>query len=115
MSNFVTRRRFITSAVTASVTAAGAGAAACYGLVPPDHGGLFGVGETLTYAVQRVLLHRQPLAREFSRNDISKNFPATGLITSSLSAALFPITLPLQQQPEKNSTSQPSVSFGVMN
>ena len=81
MSNFVTRRRFITSAVTASVTAAGAGAAAllatqCYGLVPPDHGGLFGVGETLTYAAQRVLLHRQPLAREFSRNDISKNFPA---------------------------------------
>jgi DMSO/TMAO reductase YedYZ molybdopterin-dependent catalytic subunit len=42
-----------------------------YGLVPPDHGGVYGPGETLTYAAQR-LLTRQSLAREFSPSQISK-------------------------------------------
>src|SRR6476660_381156 len=42
-----------------------------YGLIPPDHGGIYGPGETLTYAVQRVLT-RHSLAREFTRADISK-------------------------------------------
>ena len=42
-----------------------------YGLVPPDHAGMFGLGETLTYASQR-LLTRHSLAREFSRSQISK-------------------------------------------
>ena len=41
-----------------------------YGLVPPDHGGIYGPGETLTYAAQR-LLTRHSLAREFSRSQIS--------------------------------------------
>src|SRR5262245_329604 len=79
MSHSITRRRFITGTIAASV-AATSGAAAMlarrYGLVPPDHSGLFGVGETLTYAAHRVLLHHQPLAREFQRNQISENFPA---------------------------------------
>ena len=26
-----------------------------YGLIPPDHGGIYGPGETLTYASQRLL------------------------------------------------------------
>jgi len=80
MSRILTRRNFIVSAVAASAVATGSGAAAYfakrYGLVPPDHGGLFGVGETVTYAAHRVLLHNQPLAREFSRSQISENFPA---------------------------------------
>jgi DMSO/TMAO reductase YedYZ molybdopterin-dependent catalytic subunit len=84
MSGFVSRSRFITSALAASATASVSGAAAFlakrYGLVPPDHGGLFGLGETLTYAAQRVLTYRQPLAREFSRNQISTNFPAINTI-----------------------------------
>jgi DMSO/TMAO reductase YedYZ molybdopterin-dependent catalytic subunit len=42
-----------------------------YGLVPPDHGGLYGLGETLTYASQR-LLTRHSLAREFPHSQISK-------------------------------------------
>jgi DMSO/TMAO reductase YedYZ molybdopterin-dependent catalytic subunit len=42
-----------------------------YGLIPPDHGGVYGPGETLTYAAQR-LLTRHSLAREFSRGEISK-------------------------------------------
>jgi DMSO/TMAO reductase YedYZ molybdopterin-dependent catalytic subunit len=41
-----------------------------YGLVPPDHGGVYGPGETMTYAAQR-LLTRHSLAREFSRGQIS--------------------------------------------
>lgn len=45
--------------------------AAKYGLVPPDHGGLYGPGETLTYASQR-LLTRHSMAREFRRDQISK-------------------------------------------
>jgi len=84
MKRVITRRRFITSAVTAAVTASASGAAALlakrYGLIPPDHGGLFGAGETLTYAAQRVMLYRQPLAREFDRNQISKNFPTINTI-----------------------------------
>jgi DMSO/TMAO reductase YedYZ molybdopterin-dependent catalytic subunit len=43
-----------------------------YGLLPPDHGGLYGPGETLTYAAQR-LLTRHSLAREFPRSMISKS------------------------------------------
>jgi DMSO/TMAO reductase YedYZ molybdopterin-dependent catalytic subunit len=46
--------------------------AARYGLVPPDAGVLYGPGETLTYAAQRLLM-RQGMAREFSRAEISKN------------------------------------------
>jgi DMSO/TMAO reductase YedYZ molybdopterin-dependent catalytic subunit len=41
-----------------------------YGLVPPDHGGIYGPGETVTYATHR-LLTRHSLAREFSRSQIS--------------------------------------------
>jgi DMSO/TMAO reductase YedYZ molybdopterin-dependent catalytic subunit len=84
MSSLLTRRTFITSAVAASVAASGSGVAAYlikrYGLLPPDHGGVFGVGESLTYAAHRVLLHNQPLAREFSRNQISENFPAINTV-----------------------------------
>jgi DMSO/TMAO reductase YedYZ molybdopterin-dependent catalytic subunit len=42
-----------------------------YGLIPPDHGGCYGPGETLDYGVQRILT-RHSLAREFSRGMISK-------------------------------------------
>ena len=84
MSKILTRRGFITGAVAASVTASASTAAVLlakrYGLVPPDHGGLFGAGESLTYAAHRLLLRRQPLAREFSRSQISTNFPAINTI-----------------------------------
>ena len=42
-----------------------------YGLIPPDNGGIYGPGETLTYAAQR-LLTKHSLAREFPRSMISK-------------------------------------------
>jgi DMSO/TMAO reductase YedYZ molybdopterin-dependent catalytic subunit len=78
----VTRRKVLAAGVAA---AAGAGAlgvaarlAARYGLIPPDHGGVYGVGETLTYAAQRILTSRQSLAREFPPDAISKVAPVNG-------------------------------------
>ncbi len=41
-----------------------------FGLVPPDSGGVYGVGETLNYAAHRVF-GRHSLAREFPRSMIS--------------------------------------------
>jgi DMSO/TMAO reductase YedYZ molybdopterin-dependent catalytic subunit len=73
--NKISRRKFVTTglAATAGVSglAAAAGLAKRYGLLPPDSGGVFGPGETLTYAAQR-LLTKHSLAREFSRTMISK-------------------------------------------
>jgi DMSO/TMAO reductase YedYZ molybdopterin-dependent catalytic subunit len=70
----LSRRKLILSglAATAGVSAVGVAAriAQKYGLVPPDHGGIYGPGETLTYASQR-LLTRHSLAREFPRTQIS--------------------------------------------
>jgi DMSO/TMAO reductase YedYZ molybdopterin-dependent catalytic subunit len=71
----LSRRKLITTGLGAMAGASGlafaARLAARYGLIPPDHGGLYGPGETLTYAAQR-LLTRHSLAREFPRNLISK-------------------------------------------
>jgi DMSO/TMAO reductase YedYZ molybdopterin-dependent catalytic subunit len=72
----ISRRKLITAGLTAaagaSAVAIGAKLARRYGLIPPDTGGFYGPGETLTYAAQR-LLTRHSLAREFSHSQISKN------------------------------------------
>jgi DMSO/TMAO reductase YedYZ molybdopterin-dependent catalytic subunit len=69
------RRRFIANSLAVGAGASGLAAAARlaqrYGLIPPDAGGLYGPGETLTYAAQR-LLTRHSLAREFTHSQISK-------------------------------------------
>ncbi len=71
----ISRRKLITTGLVAAAGATGLGVAAHlakkYGLVPPDHGGIYGLGETLTYASQR-LLTRHSLAREFPRSQINK-------------------------------------------
>jgi DMSO/TMAO reductase YedYZ molybdopterin-dependent catalytic subunit len=71
----ISRRRMITGGLAAAAGLSGLAAAdhiaAAYGLVPPDHGGIYGSGATLTYAAQRVLTRRS-LAREFSRSQISR-------------------------------------------
>ena len=78
----LTRRKLIATGLAAAAGASGLAAAIRladrYGLIPPDRGGVYGVGETLTYAVQRLLMSQRPLAREFSRRDISKVFPING-------------------------------------
>jgi DMSO/TMAO reductase YedYZ molybdopterin-dependent catalytic subunit len=71
----LSRRKLIIRGLAATAGVSGLGVAARlaqkYGLVPPDHGGFYGLGETLTYASQR-LLTRHSMAREFSRSQISK-------------------------------------------
>lgn len=78
----ISRRRLITTGLAAvggaSALAAAARLAARYGLVPPDHGGVYGAGETLTYAAHRLLTLHQPMAREFDRSQISKVAPVNG-------------------------------------
>jgi DMSO/TMAO reductase YedYZ molybdopterin-dependent catalytic subunit len=78
----------ITTGLSAIAGASGLAAAARladrYGLIPPDHGGIYGAGETLTYASQRLLTSRGSRAREFSRSEISKVAPINGPVPSSL-------------------------------
>ena len=71
----LSRRKLLTTGLAAAAGVTGLGVAAHlaqkYGLVPPDHAGIYGPGETLTYASQR-LLTSHSLAREFSPSQISK-------------------------------------------
>jgi DMSO/TMAO reductase YedYZ molybdopterin-dependent catalytic subunit len=74
--NPITRRKLIYGGAAA---VAGVGGLAVahrlakrYGLIPPDSAGIYGPGETLTYACQRLLTVHTP-AREFPRSMISKN------------------------------------------
>jgi DMSO/TMAO reductase YedYZ molybdopterin-dependent catalytic subunit len=70
MSKF-SRRQWIAATAGASGLAVATRLADRYGLIPPDHGGIYGAGTTLTYASQRLLTHNS-LAREFPRSEISK-------------------------------------------
>jgi DMSO/TMAO reductase YedYZ molybdopterin-dependent catalytic subunit len=71
----LSRRKLLTTGLVVTAGASGLAVARRlakhYGLIPPDGGGLYGPGETLTYAAQR-LLTRHSLAREFSPSQISK-------------------------------------------
>ena len=73
--NPLSRRKLLYTGTAAVAGAAGLVAAARlaekYGQIPPDHGVLYGTGETLTYACQRVLTTHRPL-HEFPRSMISK-------------------------------------------
>lgn len=64
------RRALLTTGFSAAGLAVAARLADRYGLIPPDHGGLYGPGATLTYAAHRLLAH-DSLAREFPRQLIS--------------------------------------------
>jgi DMSO/TMAO reductase YedYZ molybdopterin-dependent catalytic subunit len=72
----ISRRKLVTTGLATAAGLSGLAAAASlanrYGLIPPDSGGIYGPGETLTYAAQR-LLTRHSLAREFPRPMISKS------------------------------------------
>jgi DMSO/TMAO reductase YedYZ molybdopterin-dependent catalytic subunit len=82
MSKLLTRRTLVTAGLTTAAGVSGIGAAVYfadrYGLIPPDHGGIWGIGETLTYSSQRLLTSGQSLAREFARSDISSTAPVNG-------------------------------------
>ena len=70
----ISRRRLLRAGLAAAAGVSGlsvaARLAARYGLIPPDSGGIFGPGETLTFAAQRLLAGDSP-AREFLRSQIS--------------------------------------------
>jgi DMSO/TMAO reductase YedYZ molybdopterin-dependent catalytic subunit len=76
MSKSLKRRKFITAGLATAASASGLGAAVYfanrYGLIPPDHKGILGIGETLSYSTQRLLTSGHSLGREFKRSDISK-------------------------------------------
>ena len=78
----LTRRTILRAGLATAAGVAGLDVAARlanrYGLIPPDHGGIYGVGETLTYASQRMLTSGSSMAREFSRDRISKVAPVNG-------------------------------------
>jgi len=78
----LSRRKLIFTGLAATAGVSGLAVAARlaqkYGLVPPDHGGIYGLGETLTYASQR-LLTRHSLAQEFRPSQISKPPLANGI------------------------------------
>jgi len=67
VSRLLTRRKLLTTGLTAAAGVSGLAVAgrlaARFGLIPPDSAGLYGLGETLTYASQRILTSHQPLAR----------------------------------------------------
>ena len=71
----ISRRKLLTRGLAAAAGLSGLSVAARladrYGLIPPDAGGLYGPGMTLTYAANRLLVG-DSLAREFPRHLISK-------------------------------------------
>lgn len=74
--NPITRRKLIYGGAAAVAGVAGLAAAdrlaKRYGLIPPDGSGVYGPGETFTYACQKILTRNTPV-REFPRSMISKN------------------------------------------
>ena len=75
MNNKISRRKFVMTALPTAAGIAGADIAAKtasqYGLLAPDHDGILGLGEALTYGAQRMLMSGHSLAREFSCSEIS--------------------------------------------
>jgi len=72
----ISRRKLITTGLLATAGATDSerlrNSPSGYGLIPPDAGVLYGAGETLTYAAQR-LLTRHSLAPAFARSQISQD------------------------------------------
>ena len=70
----LSRRKLIKTGLYTATGITGLGVAAGlaknYGLIPPDQGGIWGVGETLNYASYRLLTNHS-MAREFPRSEIS--------------------------------------------
>jgi DMSO/TMAO reductase YedYZ molybdopterin-dependent catalytic subunit len=82
MTDTISRRRIITTGLSAVAGLSGLAVAAKiadhYGLLAPDHGGILGAGEALTYGAMRLLTAHRSMAREFNRSEISKVHPVNG-------------------------------------
>jgi len=75
--NRISRRSLLVGGIVAAGAALNA-AGRRFGLVPPDRDGIYGPGETLSYAAHRVF-GRAALAREFPRSMISSKPFANGI------------------------------------
>lgn len=78
MSHKLTRRSFISAGIATGVGLTGLATSRIadhYGMLAPDSGGLFGVGEALTYGSQRLLLSAGAMAPEFRPDQISRVSP----------------------------------------
>lgn len=93
----ITRRNVITTGLAAIAGAAGlteaARLATRYGLIPPDGRGIYGPGESLTYAAANTI-GKHALAREFPRSMISEKpfaneIPPLGTLFESRRSAGF--------------------------
>jgi hypothetical protein len=82
MSDMLSRRKLITTGLAAAAGASGLGVAAVLAerlrCRPARLWRHLWVGETLTYAAQRLLMSHHSLAREFNRSEISRVAPANG-------------------------------------
>lgn len=82
MTTNLSRRKLLTTGLATAAGAAGLAAAVKiadhYGLLAPDSGGIYGPGEALTYAAQRVLMSHHSMAREFHPSEVSKVIPVSG-------------------------------------
>ena len=82
MKDRFSRRQLLTTGIAATAGVSGLAVATRiaerYGLIPPDAGGVYGVGETLTFAAQRLLMSHYSVAREFNRSAISSVAPVNG-------------------------------------
>src|SRR5579871_4259002 len=82
MSRKISRRRLIQGGFALAAGAVTLGVAERlairHGLIPPDSGGIYGFGETLTYASQRLLMAHGSVAHEFSQKQISAVSPVNG-------------------------------------
>ncbi len=78
----LSRRQLITTGLAATGGASGLAVAATlarrYGLIPPDGGGIYGPGETLTYAAQRILDSPLPGARVRPQPDLEASVRKRG-------------------------------------
>jgi DMSO/TMAO reductase YedYZ molybdopterin-dependent catalytic subunit len=78
MSGILTRRQLVSAGIATAAGAAGVGIGSRYLTLTPDHKSLLGLGESLTYSMQRLLTSGQSLAREFPSSRISKVHPTNG-------------------------------------
>ena len=82
MSDTLSRRKVLATGLAAAAGASSFGIisyiAHRWNLVPPDGGGILGIGNTLTYASHRMVISPNSLAREFNRSEISKFAPVVG-------------------------------------
>ncbi len=74
MKKLLSRRKLIAGAVGASAALLAASKARW----PPAIRGIYGASDAITFAAHRALLAHQPLAREFGREAIMRNFPVLG-------------------------------------